>query len=312
MPELDPEMAAILEMLAEKNLPPYPTMSAAEARAASVERQRFWNEDAPELASVRDLELPGPRGARRLRLYDPAPERTPKPGVLFLHGGGFVVCGIETHDGICRRLARASGLTIASLDYGLAPEHPFPEPIDDAVAGFAWLHEQAQGLGLDPQRLGVAGDSAGASLALNVAFDARDRGRPGPKAAALVYGTFDTRLDTASHKAFGNGDHFLTTESMRWFLDHYLPEPWMWRDPRAKLVDADLGRLPPLYVSIAELDPLKDDGLLFLERLEATDTEVERHLWHGVTHGCLPMSRMLTKADRFITEIATFLERRLG
>jgi acetyl esterase len=309
---IDPQMAAILALMAEQELAPLETMPAARARAEAEERNRTWNEDNPAVGRVTEHQLPGPAGSLRLRLYEPEAGMQPGPAVLYIHGGGWVICSLDTHDGVCRRLANASGLRVASLDYRMAPEHPFPAPIEDCVAAAAWLAEHGSGLGIDGARLALAGDSAGANLALAACIALRDRGRQLPRAAALIYGVFSADNDSPSHRAFGGGEHVLATATMRWFWDQYVPDPYLRSHPLAAPLHADLAGLPPLYVSAAELDPLRDDSDRLAGRLAAAGVDFDYRLWRGVTHACFMMSRMLDAADGQIAEVAAFLRRHLA
>ena len=310
MPDVDPHMAAILRLIAEQDLPPYETMPAAAARAAAEERNRFWNEGNPEVARVAETALPGPAGTLRARLYEPVAGAPPGPGVLYIHGGGWVICSLDTHDGVCRRLANASGLRVLSLDYRLAPEHPYPAAVDDCIAATRWVMAQGAGLGI-AGRLALAGDSAGANLALATSLALRDRGWAQPDAAALIYGAFSAEADKRAHRAYGDGSYVLSTAAMLWFWDQYVPDPARRDDPLAAPLGADLRGLPPLYIAAAELDPLRDDSERLAGCLALAGVDFDYRLWRGVTHACLMMSRMLPAADRQIAEIAAFLRGRL-
>ena len=312
MAEVDPDMARILALLAGQELAPLETMAPAEARAEAEFRNRFWNEGSPAVARVEERLLPGPRRPLRLRVYTPKGAATPGPGLLYVHGGGWVICSLDTHDGVCRRIANAAGQRVLSLDYGLAPEEPFPAGLEDVVAAHEWLRSEGADLGVDPERLAVGGDSAGANLALAACLGLRNRGRPLPRAAVLIYGVYSADDDSPSHRAYGGGEWFLSTATMRWFWDHYVPDPERRRDPLAAPLYADLSGLPPLYVSAAALDPLLDDTERLVERLRAAGADVEPHVWPGVTHACIMMSRLLPAADRQIAEVGDFLRRRLG
>jgi acetyl esterase len=312
MANVDPRMAEILRLVAELDLPPYEGMSAAEARAAAEERNRFWNEGNPAIASVRELTVPGTCGPLPLRLYEPDGVGPASPAVLYLHGGGWVICSPDTHDGVCRRLANAAGLRVAILGYRMAPEHPFPAPLDDCVAAARWLRANGRELGLDPDRLALAGDSAGANLSLATLLALRDAGEPLPAAAALIYGAFSADdLDSPSHRRYGGGEYILSTPLMRWFWDQYVPDPARRDDPLVSPLRADLRGLPPLYVAAAELDPLRDDSERLAGRLALAGVDFDYRLWRGVCHACVMMSRMLPAADAQIAEVAGFLRRRL-
>jgi acetyl esterase len=314
MPELDPAMAAILEEIRRQDLAPLDTLPAAEARAEAERRNAFWNEPELPLARVEEVAAPGPRGDVRVRLY--AGERAASSGaapcVLYVHGGGWVICSLDTHDVVCRGLARAGDFVVASVDYGLAPEHPFPHGLEDCLAALRWLRAEGRGLGIDPGRIALAGDSAGANLSLAMCLALRDAGEPQPRAAGLVYGVFSDDHESPSHAAFGGGEHILSTAAMRWFWDRYVPDPARRRDPLASPLHADLRGLPPLYVSAAELDPLRDDSERLARRLVDAGVDFDYRLWRGVTHACLMMGRSLPAADRFVAEVGGFLARRLA
>ncbi len=312
MPNLDPHMAEILRIGAEKKFAPYETMTAAEARAAAEERNRVWNEDNPAVGRVEDVDVPGPGGPRRLRIYEPKGAPASGPGVLFIHGGGWVICSLDSHDGVCRRLANQSGLRIASLDYRLAPEHPFPAGLDDCLAALAWLRLHGAEVGIDAGRLALAGDSAGANLALATCLALKQRGEAQPRAAALVYGAFAVDFDTASHRAFGDGSYVLSTRTMQWFWDQYVPDAARRTDPLVAPLHGDLAGMPPLYVSAAELDPLRADSERMAAKLALAGVDFDYRLWRGVTHACFMMSRMLPAAEAQVAEVADFLRRRLA
>ena len=312
MTQLDPHMAEILRLIEGLDLPPYESMSGAEARAEAEERNRFWNEDGPAVAQMRDLTIPGPAGELRLRLYEPSVAAAVGPGVLYLHGGGWVICSLDTHDGVCRRLANASGLRVASLDYRMAPEHPFPAPLDDCIAATGWLMRHGAELGIDARHLALAGDSAGGNLSLATLLALRDRDEPLPRTAALIYGAFSADLDSPSHLAYGGGEYVLSSPTMRWFWDQYVPDPAQRRQPLVSPLHADLQGLPPLYVSAAELDPLRDDSERLAGRLALAGVDFDYRLWRGVCHACIMMSRLLPAADAQIAEVADFLRRRLA
>ena len=312
LPALDPHMAEILRLVASLDLPPYEGMTGAAARAAAEERNLFWNQASPEVAVVREIAVPGPAGPMRVRLYEPAGVPAVGPGILYLHGGGWVICSLDTHDGVCRRLANASGLRVASLDYRMAPEDPFPAPLDDCLAATRWLLRSGAEIGIDPARLALAGDSAGGNLALAVLLALRDQGASLPRTAALIYGAFSADLDSPSHRRFGGGAYILSTPTMHWFWDQYVPDPAAREHPLVSPLRADLAGLPPLYLSAAELDPLRDDSERLAGRLALAGVDFDYRLWRGVCHACIMMSRLLPAADVQIAEVGDYLRRRLA
>lgn len=312
MPRLDPAMAAILAEIQRQALPSYETMPAAEARAEAERRNAFWNEIVVPVPRVEEVRAPGPRGDVRIRLYAGERAGPEAPCLLYIHGGGWVICSLDSHDTVCRRLARAGSFVVASVDYGLAPEHPYPQGLEDCHAALAWLRAEGAGLGIDPGRVALAGDSAGANLALALCLKLRDAGEPLPRAAALIYGAYSDDHDSPSHAAFGGGDLVLSTAMMRWFWDHYVPDPARRREPLVAPLHADLRGLPPLYVSAAELDPLRDDSERLARRLLEAGVDLDWRLWRGVAHACFMMSRLLPRADGFISEVARFADARLA
>lgn len=308
MVQLDPAMADILAMLKAKNLRPYTEMAPAEAQAEAELRNRFWNESPPPLPEVEDITIEGPRGPLRVRLYVPAEAPDPSPAVLYFHGGGWTVCSIETHDVVCRRLARAGGFRVASVDYALAPQNPYPHGLLDCVAAVRWFAEHGASEGVIADRLAVAGDSAGANLALASCLRLRDLGQGDlVRAAALIYGNFSPDTDSPSHAAFGGGEYFLTTAGMRWFMDQYVPNHASRRDPLVSPLFADLRGLPPLHVAPAELDPLRDDSERLARRLVDAGVDFDYRLWRGLTHGAVQMARLLPSMDAHIAALAAFL-----
>ncbi len=253
---------------------------------------RCWSPRAP-LARVQDLLLPGGDGAlRAARLYAPSHERLPV--LLYLHGGGFVIGGLETHDSLCRQLALRSGAAVVALDYRLAPEHPFPAAVDDAWAAMRWLSRSAGTLGLDGGELAVGGDSAGGTLAAVCALQARDEGLPLAMQLLITPGTA-AHADTPSQKLFANG-FLLDAASIDWFFDHTIPYHHR-RDWRfAPLLADDVDGVAPACVILAECDPLVDEGLAYADRLRAAGVAVDLELYRGVTHDFIKMGRVLKEA----------------
>ena len=307
------DIAIILKMMRDEGLPSFEHYPHAEARRLSIERNAFWNESSPAVARIDDVVLPTSPRAVRARIYTPGPAAPNGPAIVYFHGGGWVICSLDTHDGVCRRLALASGMRVVSVDYAMAPEHPFPAPLDDCVAAIRAIREDAWRFGIDSARIALAGDSAGANLALAALLRLRDAGEALPKAAALIYGVYSDDHSTESHRAWGGGDYVLSTATMDWFWNAYVPDRTKRHDPyAAPLHAADLAGLPPLYLSAAELDPLKDDTVAIVPKLRASGTDVTFDMWEGMTHACIMFSRMLPAADRQIGDIARFLTTKLG
>jgi len=237
---------------------------------------------------VEDRTIPGPAGEIPVRIYRPE-GADPKPIVVYYHGGGWVIGSLETHDDGCRALANAVDAVVVSVDYRLAPEHPFPAPLDDAQAALGWVAEHAEELGGDASRIAVAGDSAGGNLAAVVAQLARDGGGPALCFQLLIYPVTDHEFDSVSMHDNAEG-YFLTRDAMRWFYSHYLDEPSVGADPRVSPIRADdLSGLPPAFVITAEYDPLRDQGTAYAAAMRDAGTPVEAKTYAGMFHGFLSM-----------------------
>jgi acetyl esterase len=297
----------MLDAAAAADLPPVETLPLEVTRAGAIAFATSGAGEKQPVADVDDRDLPGPAGEIPVRVYTPDGEG-PFPVVAYLHGGGWVFMGIETHDWICRRLANAAGAIVVSVEYRLAPEHPFPAPLDDCMAVVHWLAEAAADLGGDPARLAVAGDSAGGNLAAAVTFASRAADGPTVTAQALVYPVTDAACSTPSFVQNAEG-YLLTASTMRWFWQQYLGEDGDPDDGYASVLrHADLTDLPPTLVITAEFDPLRDEGEAFAEHLAAVGTRVQLRRFDGMVHGFLGMDALLPEADLAMDEIATFLD----
>jgi acetyl esterase len=312
MDQLHPEMRVIVERLSALPLPPLPQLSPGAARAQDAEHfDRYWNADPPALAAVAERRAAGPGGPIAVRLYDPG-LAAPAPCLVYCHGGGFVLGGLDSHDRLCRELALAGRVLVAAVDYRLAPEHRYPAALEDCVAAVRTIAADAAGWGVDPARLAVGGDSAGGNLALATLIALRDRGGPHPAAGLLVYGMFAGDPATDSQRRFGDGRYLLSTADLEWFWDGYLGPGAARRDPLAVPLLAGLADLPPLYVAAAALDPLLDDSLQLVERLRAEGRPHRFMLWPGLTHAAFQMSRELTPMRAHIADIGAFLAETLA
>lgn len=302
-------MAGLLERIRRAGRQPWHRLSPEDARRAYALGAEVLDLPRAPLARVQDLLVPGAgHRPRPARLY--APSQAPLPVLLYLHGGGFVIGGIETHDSLCRQLALRSGCAVLSLDYRLAPEHPFPAAVDDCWAALEHLVHHAAALGLDGRRIAVGGDSAGGTLAAVAAIHARDRGWPLALQLLLTPGT-TSGADTASHRLFGQG-FLLDSDAIAWFFDHYIPREQR-RDWRfAPLEAPDLDGVAPACVILAECDPLVDEGVAYADRLRLAGVPVELDLVRGVTHDFIKMGRALKEASQALDLASAALRRALG
>ena len=217
---LDPQIRSILEQAEAAGDPPLESLSPVEARQAAIDGLGPWKGEPEPVANVEDRTIPGPAGAIPIRIYTPeAP--APRPALVYFHGGGWVVCDLDTHDVVCRAIARRSGAVVVAVDYRLAPEHKFPAAVDDCYTATRWVAENAAALGVHPQRIAVGGDSAGGNLAAAVSQRAARGGGPAIAAQALVYPATDFSTVRPSLEANGEG-YLLTADSVRWFSAQYL------------------------------------------------------------------------------------------
>jgi acetyl esterase/lipase len=284
----DPLDGAVQAMLRELNagFPRVETMTAAEARAAVAQRRVPAN-NIDDVRTTIDHAIPGPAGAIPARIYYPHGSPSgDRPGIVFYHGGGFVFCDIESHDGFCRALARGSQAVVVSVGYRLAPEHPGPAAAVDAFAAFCWVTEHASGLGIDAARTAVAGDSAGGNLAAVTAILCRERGVAMPAAQLLLYPAIDPSFDTDSYHRYGTG-YLNTRAAMQWYWHQYLgtgtafDPPYLVAPARAES-HADL---PPAIVVTAGLDPLHSEGCDYARRLSNAGVGVVHRDFPGLFHG---------------------------
>ncbi|MDZ5458332.1 alpha/beta hydrolase [Azohydromonas lata] len=288
-------MAGLLSRMSRVKTPPLHTLTPAEARAAYTLRAEVLEPPRAPLARVEDFSIPAADGtALPARLYAVSHERLPV--LLYLHGGGFVIGNLETHDSLCRQLALRSGGAVVALDYRLAPEHRFPTAVDDAWAAMHWLATQADAvLGLDGSRLAVGGDSAGGTLTAACALHARDVGLPLALQVLITPGT-TAHADTASHKLFANG-FVLDAAAITWFFDHYIDFHHR-RDWRFAPLEADADGVAPACVILAECDPLVDEGVAYADQMRATGVPVELELYRGLTHDFIKMGRAIPQATQ--------------
>jgi acetyl esterase len=286
---LTPAMSGVLERVRRANRPPLHALSPALARVAYEAGAEILDLPRAPLARVENVELAG----RPARLYAPSLERG-LPALLYLHGGGFVVGSLETHDSLCRQLALRSGGAVVALDYRLAPEHRFPTAQDDAWAALRALRADAGVLGLDGARLAVGGDSAGGTLAAVCAIEARDAGLPLALQLLITPGTA-ADATFASRHLFANG-FLLDSASIDWFYEHAIDTRHRRQWRFAPLEADDLAGVAPACLILAECDPLVDEGIAYGDRLRAAGVTVALELERGVTHDFIKMGRALKVA----------------
>ena len=304
---LDPQMVRVMaesqRLYAE--LPVAAVDDVAAQRAAYAHERAFWNAIKPSLEDIETVSIPGPGGPLACRLYRPSLKRG-LPALLFFHGGGWVVGNLDTHDRIMRLLAEKSGVLVLGIDYRLAPEHKFPAAHEDALAGLRHAIHHGADWGIDPERLAVAGDSAGANLAVAGCLGLDATERRAVRLQLLYYGAFGL-TDSPSLRACGDASYGLTGADMARYRQHLMRSPADLADPRLNNLAGDLRGLPPAFIAAAELDCLLDDSHALVGALEKAGVPHQLTTYRGVLHGFLHYSRMLDAAMRAIDESAAAL-----
>ena len=296
---VDPQIQALLDR--GTGVPATHTLPVDEARR-QYEARIALMAPAPEMASVVERSIDGPGGPLKLRIYTPFGDGV-FPLMVFFHGSGFVLCSLDTHDGMCRHLAAGCGCVVVSVDYRLAPEHKFPKGPDDCLAATRWAAAHAGEIRADPERIMIAGDSAGGNMAAVVALRIRDEGGPALCGQMLLYPVTDyyTR-GTRSYQENATG-YGLTRDTMKWFWDHYLNHSGEAENPYASPLRAtDVAGLPPAYVLSAEYDPLRDEAELYGERLRAAGVAAQITRRPGMNHGFMFWVGLVAGADAAMKE----------
>jgi acetyl esterase len=300
MPVYDPDLARLLELGKQAGRPPFEALSPDQARQAYAGTWDLLQPPAQEVARVSDQTIPTKAGPLALRIYrglGTEPD-TELACVLYMHGGGWVIGNLDSHDRLCRQLANQAGICVVSVDYRLAPEHPYPAAIDDCADAWQWVHDHASELKVDAKRMGVAGDSAGGNLAAVLALMARDGQVPACKMQALIYPVTDLTASSEGYRRVTSGVP-LTDRTMHYFIAHYTPREEDRRHWRASPAFAEsLAGLPKTLVLTVAHDPLCEEGREYARRLEQADVAVTSlHLadhMHGMlTHGRLVKASVL-------------------
>jgi acetyl esterase len=308
---LDPEIRQLLDDLAPV-MGELDEQTPAEARALADEGMAACSGPGDQSVTAADRRVPGPAGEIPLRVYTPPGADGPRPVVVYLHGGGFVIGSIRSHDGLCRDLTAATGAVLVSVEYRLAPEHRFPAAVEDCWAALQWVHAHAAELGGDPARLAIAGDSAGGTLAGVTAMLARDHGGPALRCQLLVYPGIGVTEDQAAVRDNGEG-YLLTERDIRWFMDHYLGPDGDDQDPRFDPIHAaDLSGVAPAHIITCEYDPLRDGGLAYAARLRADGVTVTERCYEGLIHGAFGMEAVASASRQMIQDAAEILRAALA
>jgi len=308
---MDPKAQIVGEFVKSIRVPGYypPLPELRKQLRTMVE---LMDEPAPPLPRVEDISIPGPAGPMTARVYDSiGASGAPRAAVLYLHGGGWVQGDIESHHGLCARLALYSGAIVVSLDYRLAPEHKFPAAVDDSLAAYRWLRDHAREIGADPARVAVGGDSAGGNLSAVVSQLSVAGGLPLPTCQVLIYPAVDFALDTPSHQELEEG-HVIPRERILWYAGQYLRGDADKADLRASPLRAsDLRGQPPALVITAGFDPLRDEGRAYADRLRQAGVDAIHREYPGQIHAFVSLTRAIPQGAECTREIGEYLRKHL-
>jgi acetyl esterase len=298
---LDPQVDAFLQQVAAEGGPPLTALTPDEARLGPYRTLALGGEADP-IGPVREHAVAVDGATITVRTYTP-PTPGPHPIVVFFHGGGWVICDLDTHDTLCRMLCAGADAVVASVGYRLAPEHRFPTAPHDAFAGLQWVVTHARELGGDPARVALCGDSAGGNLSAVVSQMARDRGGPALAFTALIYPATDMTADDDAMRTNATG-YFLETADMEWFMGHYLDETQR-ADPLASPARATShAGLPPCFITTCEYDPLRDQGERYGALLAAAGVPVEVKRYDGMVHAVAVLGGVIDGGRRMVDDVA--------
>ena len=291
---------------------PFEGLSIPERRRLAEAVRAPWRQGGPVMARSQDLEVQTPYGPVKARLHDPSPAR-PKPVLIYLHGGGWTLFSLETHDRVMREYAARAGVAVLGVDYALSPEAKFPVALEQVETVALWLRSAAADLGLDPDRVAIGGDSAGACLSMAAAIKLRDRGLGDfLKAMLLAYPVFDTEVSEEADHRYGGETYMLSGAEMAGFWSNYLSGPTDAQNPLARPMLADVAGLPPACLSIAECDILAEQGLAMDARLRAAGVAVKTEVYRGATHSFLEAVSIAPIARKAIDDGADWLREALS
>lgn len=307
---LDPQVEALLAGFQAAGAQPFEEMTVPEARVAALAFKDLGGEPE-DVAEVQHTFIPGPTADLPVRIYRPAGEG-PLPALLYFHGSGWVILNIDVCDAAARAMTNRTGCVVVSVNYQKAPEHKFPIPFDDCYAATQWVFDNAERLGIDPERIGVSGDSAGGNLAAAVTLKARDHHGPKITYQLLVYPALEYGWDKPSAHENAEG-YLLQRASMAWYWQHYVRSETDADSPYVSpLKAADLTGLPPAFIFTAGYDPLRDDGKEYAERLEQAGVQVTYRNYEGMIHGFFWMSGVLDQAKIVMDEVGKEVRGVLG
>lgn len=306
----DPQVEALLQMMAAQaaavNAPPMWELDAATARAGAEVSFQAFNVPMPDGVTITDRTVPGPQGEIPVKVFRPSSASGPLPLLVYIHGGGWVIGSPATHAKLCAELALGADITVVSVDYRMAPEHPAPAPLDDCVAAIRYAVANAAEFGADGTHFAIGGDSAGGNLTAASAIRLRDEAGPRASLLLLLYGAYAGDTSLPSVTANGEGK-ILTLQSMEWFYNHYLSGGASPDDPLIAPLKANLTGLPPCHLIVGTLDPLLDDSRLFAKALQDAGVPATLSIYPDQVHVFMQLSAMLDGGKKAVAEASTAL-----
>lgn len=309
---LDPQAQALMQLMIDKGVPPVNTLSPTEARASYRSRRSFTQPDAPEVFKTEDQRVSYNGIHVPVRVYHPFSAQSQKalPALVYLHGGGWTIGDLDTHDVLCRSLCLQADVVVISVDYRMGPEHKFPAAFEDAVAAFEWTVENANQLGIDAKRIAIGGDSAGGNLAAAACLQLRSHPVQ-PAFQLLIYPATIMWQDTPSYHANGQG-YMLTKDSIAYYTTNYLRDRHDAKDWRASPQWAEShASLPPAFVLTAGYDPLRDEGLMYADALSKAGVSTQYVCFERQIHGFITMGRVMQEANTAVSMCAQVLQAQL-
>jgi acetyl esterase len=301
---IDPQVAGLLAEMEAMGAPPIHTLSVADARAVGEGLTVLAGEPIA-VGSVADITIPVDGADIGARVYTPE-GAGPHPVVMFFHGGGWVICSLDTHDNVARAICRDAAAVVVSVDYRMAPEFRYPTAVHDCFAATKWVADNASSLGGDASRLALCGDSAGGNLSAVVSQMARDAGGPVVSFAALIYPAVDMTRKGGSLDENATG-YFLETDGMEWFMNHYLSGADRAEVLASPLLHENLSGLPDCFIATCEYDPLRDEGEAYGEALRAAGGHVETKRYDGLIHGVANMTGVLDGGRQLVADVSAHL-----
>lgn len=306
---LDPEIRRFVAVMSErwKQHPPLHQVPLQEARRIAEQVRLHWTQGGPEMAATRETMIPFPDGDVRIRIYDPRADGQ-RPALVYLHGGGWTIFSIDTHDRLMREYAARADIVVIGVDYSMSPEARFPRAIQETVAVVRWLRRNGPSVNVEPDRIAIGGDSAGAAMTVAACLMLRDEGESDAIAAMLLnYGSFDAGCATESFRRYGEGNYLWAPGEMANFWQNYFDDPADASNPLACPLLADVRGLPPAFLAIPECDVMYDESIRMAEKLRRSGVRAQSVVYPGATHSFLEAISIALISDRAFAEASRWL-----